>query len=55
LIAYRRGEIEILDVQALRSACCECYQIINAHYRHLIGWAPASVARDELADQGQDR
>jgi Crp-like helix-turn-helix domain len=55
LIAYCRGEIEIIDVQALRAACCECYQTINAQYLHLIGWAPASVARPELANQGQDR
>lgn len=44
LIAYHRGEIEILDVGALKAACCECYQAINAKYLQLIGWAPASAA-----------
>lgn len=52
LIAYHRGEIEILDVQALKSTCCECYETINTLYLRLIGWAPASIARHELADRG---
>lgn len=43
LIAYHRGEVEVLDVDALKSACCECYQTINAHYLRLIGWAPPSA------------
>jgi CRP-like cAMP-binding protein len=43
LIAYHRGEIEVLDVEALRASCCECYQAINAKYLKLIGWAPASA------------
>lgn len=43
LITYHRGEIEILDVEALKSASCECYQTINAYYLRLIGWEPEHV------------
>jgi hypothetical protein len=35
LIRYRRGNIEILDVEGLREASCECYAIVAAHYRKL--------------------
>lgn len=40
LIAYHRGDVEILDAQALKNACCECYQTINRQYPRLIGWMP---------------
>jgi CRP-like cAMP-binding protein len=40
LIDYRRGRIHILDVEALRDACCECYQAINDHFERLVGWRP---------------
>ena len=42
LINYRRGEIDIVDVKGLQSACCECYWTINAQYHRLIGWVPVS-------------
>ncbi len=35
LIKYRRGNIEILDVDGLREAACECYAIVAAHYQNL--------------------
>jgi CRP-like cAMP-binding protein len=35
LIKYRRGNIEILDVEGLREAACECYATVAAHYRKL--------------------
>jgi Mn-dependent DtxR family transcriptional regulator len=35
LIRYRRGNIEILDVEGLREAACECYATVAAHYRKL--------------------
>jgi CRP-like cAMP-binding protein len=35
LIRYRRGNIEILDVEGLREASCECYATVAAHYRKL--------------------
>ena len=31
-IDYRRGRIEILDERGLRSACCNCYEIIRSQY-----------------------
>jgi CRP-like cAMP-binding protein len=38
LITYRRGRIRVLDAEALRDSCCECYQAINDHFARLIGW-----------------
>jgi len=35
LIKYRRGDVEILDVEGLREAACECYATVAAHYRKL--------------------
>jgi CRP-like cAMP-binding protein len=35
LIKYRRGNIEILDVEGLREAACECYATVAAHYQKL--------------------
>jgi CRP-like cAMP-binding protein len=40
LIKYRRGRIQVLDVEALRVSCCECYQAINDHFERLVGWRP---------------
>jgi len=40
LINYRRGRIRILDVEALRDSCCECYRAINDHFERLVGWRP---------------
>jgi len=36
LITYSRGRIHVLDVQALRDSCCECYQTINQHFERLV-------------------
>jgi CRP-like cAMP-binding protein len=35
LIKCRRGNIEILDVEGLRKAACECYATVAAHYQKL--------------------
>jgi CRP-like cAMP-binding protein len=35
LIKYRRGNIEILNVEGLREAACECYATVAAHYQKL--------------------
>jgi CRP-like cAMP-binding protein len=35
LIKYRRGNIEILDVEGLREAACECYATVAGHYQKL--------------------
>jgi CRP-like cAMP-binding protein len=32
LIKYRRGHIEILDVDGLKEASCECYEAVKGHY-----------------------
>lgn len=40
LFEYHRGEIRLLDVEALRDVSCECYQAISAHFRRLIRWDP---------------
>lgn len=34
-IKCRRGNIEILDVEGLRRAACECYATVAAHYQKL--------------------
>ena len=35
-IAYRRGQIQILDARSLRAAACECYGAVKRHYDRLI-------------------
>ena len=37
IIKYSRGKIQILDLEALREAACECYATVNANYRSLLG------------------
>jgi CRP-like cAMP-binding protein len=37
LIKYSRGNIEILDVEGLQEAACECYQSVKDHYERLLG------------------
>jgi len=32
LIAYSRGEIQILDVRGLKASACSCYQIVKTVY-----------------------
>ncbi|MDF0515793.1 helix-turn-helix domain-containing protein [Bradyrhizobium yuanmingense] len=39
LITYRRGKIQILDVEALQEGACECYETIKRHYDRLLGTA----------------
>jgi CRP-like cAMP-binding protein len=36
LISYDRGLIQIANAEGLRKACCECYEIIDAHYDRLL-------------------
>jgi len=40
LISYRRGNIELIDIEGLRETSCECYDTINAHFHRLSGWTP---------------
>lgn len=36
LIHYRRGRIEIIDLDGLREAACECYATVKGHYDRLL-------------------
>ena len=36
LIKYSRGKIQIMDVDALREATCECYETVRSGYAKLI-------------------
>jgi CRP-like cAMP-binding protein len=36
MIKYSRGKIEIIDVEGLREASCECYETVKGHYRQLL-------------------
>jgi CRP-like cAMP-binding protein len=37
IISYRRGRIEITDMEALRQTTCECYLAIKAWHERLLG------------------
>jgi CRP-like cAMP-binding protein len=37
MIRYRRGKIEITDVEALRESACECYKTVRDNYDRLLG------------------
>lgn len=39
LVKSHRGQIEILDVNGLRGASCECYDVIVSQVRRLTGWS----------------
>jgi Mn-dependent DtxR family transcriptional regulator len=39
LIKYSRGNIQILDVEALHEGACECYETVKRHYGRLLGTA----------------
>jgi CRP-like cAMP-binding protein len=40
LIEYTRGSIRVVDRAGLEEASCECYSIVEAEYRRLLGAAP---------------
>ena len=37
LISYRRGNIQITNVDGLHETACECYGTVQKHYRALLG------------------
>jgi CRP-like cAMP-binding protein len=39
-IRYRRGTIEILDLEGIRDCACECYEAVNLQKRQLLGRGP---------------
>lgn len=32
IIKYRRGKVEVIDLESLRASACECYQVIKSEY-----------------------
>lgn len=47
LIAYRRGEVRVLDRAGLEAASCECHAAVRRHFDSLLpGLYPGSTARD---------
>jgi len=40
LVDYRRGNIQLLDTDALKDVACECYEAINALHFRVVGWSP---------------
>jgi CRP-like cAMP-binding protein len=47
LIAYRRGEVRVLDRAGLEAASCECHAAVRRHFDSVLpGLYPAGTARD---------
>jgi CRP-like cAMP-binding protein len=42
IINYKRGNIDIIDVEGLRESTCECYETVKGHYEQLLGPSPES-------------
>jgi hypothetical protein len=40
-IDYQRGRVVVLDRWRLEEASCECYGIVQEHYRRVLGWPAA--------------
>jgi CRP-like cAMP-binding protein len=40
LIRYKRGNIQITDLEGLQETACECYETIRKHYSVLLGVLP---------------
>lgn len=47
LVAYRRGHIEITDIDGLRKTSCECYRTVRAQCERLLGERP-NVAQSQV-------
>jgi hypothetical protein len=43
LISYRRGHIAVLDKPGLEAVACECYGVVNAELRRLMGYGVRHV------------
>jgi CRP-like cAMP-binding protein len=41
MLKYKRGKIEILDVEGLREGTCECYETVKEQYGQLLGTSPS--------------
>jgi Mn-dependent DtxR family transcriptional regulator len=42
MVKYKRGKIEVLDVEGLRESACECYETVKEQYGQLLG-TPAGL------------
>ena len=40
LIRYKRGNIQIVNLEGLQETACECYETIRKHYSVLLGVIP---------------
>jgi CRP-like cAMP-binding protein len=40
MIKYARGKIQIINVEGLQEAACECYDTVRSHYDSLLGQQP---------------
>jgi CRP-like cAMP-binding protein len=54
LIRYRRGTIEIVDLEGLRASACECYRVVETHYQRLSQGDPKISARFRLRTYAPD-
>jgi CRP-like cAMP-binding protein len=42
-LRYRRGKIQLLDVEAIEEAACECYETVKSTYNELLGDSHSTV------------
>jgi hypothetical protein len=35
MIRYKRGKIQVIDLEGLKESACECYDTVNARYDEL--------------------
>jgi len=53
VIHYSRGHIQILDLDALKKAACECYGTVRTHYERLLG--PRGCATSDSTEPASSR
>jgi len=54
LIHYRRGTIEIVNLEGLKASACECYRAVETHYQRLSHGDPRISARFGLRTYAPD-
>ena len=47
LVRYRRGQVTVLDAEALRLRACECYDISRLEFDRLLGDTPLAPRTDK--------